>query len=150
MQWNTMLSFPMKCTKRVSSSRITSYNVCYTKLLRIQARTGSTRLHNKILLPFDGEKCILDILIGNIKAVFPEMCIVLATTVRKQDDVLEETACKLGIHCFRGDEDNVLDRFIKAGEAFGLDRMVRVCSDNPFLQPDVITSYSIHYTKLYE
>ena len=102
----------------------------------IQARTGSTRLHNKILLPFDGERCILDILIGNIKAAFPEMCIVLATTVRKQDDVLEETARKLGIHCFRGDEDNVLDRFIKAGEAFGLDRMVRVCSDNPFLQPD--------------
>lgn len=102
----------------------------------IQARTGSTRLHNKILLPFDGERCILDILIGNIKAAFPEMCIVLATTVRKQDDVLEETARKMGIHCFRGDEDNVLDRFIKAGEAFGVDRMVRVCSDNPFLQPD--------------
>ena len=53
----------------------------------IQARTGSTRLHNKILLPFDGERCILDIWIGNIKAAFPEMCIVLATTVRKQDDV---------------------------------------------------------------
>lgn len=33
----------------------------------IQARTGSTRLHNKILLPFYGEQRIIDILIGNIK-----------------------------------------------------------------------------------
>ena len=33
----------------------------------IQARTGSTRLHNKILLPFYGKQRIIDILIGNIK-----------------------------------------------------------------------------------
>jgi len=33
----------------------------------IQARTGSTRLHNKILLPFYGGQRIIDILIGNIK-----------------------------------------------------------------------------------
>ena len=31
----------------------------------IQARTGSTRLHNKILLPFYGEQRIIDILIAN-------------------------------------------------------------------------------------
>lgn len=102
----------------------------------IQARTGSTRLQNKILLPFYKEKRIIDILIGNIKATYPEMCIVLATTNRPQDDVLEGVARESGIDCFRGDEDNVLDRFIGAAEAFGLDRFIRVCSDNPFLQAD--------------
>ncbi len=35
----------------------------------IQARTGSTRLHNKILLPFYGEQRIIDILIANIKII---------------------------------------------------------------------------------
>ena len=38
----------------------------------IQARTGSTRLHNKILLPFYGEQRIIDILIANIKQACPD------------------------------------------------------------------------------
>lgn len=102
----------------------------------IQARTGSTRLHNKILLPFYGEQRIIDILISNIKEACPDKAIVLATTHRPQDDVLAEVARRAGILCYRGDEDNVLDRFIRAAETFGIDRFVRVCSDNPFLRPD--------------
>lgn len=102
----------------------------------IQARTGSTRLHNKILLPFYGEQRIIDILISNIKQACPDKTIVLATTNRPQDDVLAEVAHQAGILCYRGDEDNVLDRFIRAAEAFGIERFIRVCSDNPFLRPD--------------
>lgn len=48
----------------------------------IQARTGSTRLHNKILLPFYGGQRIIDILIGNIKQACADKTIVLATTDR--------------------------------------------------------------------
>ena len=95
----------------------------------IQARTGSTRLHNKILLPFYGEQRIIDILIANIKRACPDKCIVLATTSRAQDDVLAEVARQAGILSFRGDEDNVLDRFI------------RVCSDNPFLRPETFNTF---------
>ncbi|MCD8184116.1 MAG: aminotransferase [Bacteroides sp.] len=102
----------------------------------IQARTGSTRLHNKILLPFYGEQRIIDILIGNIKQACPDKTIVLATTDRPQDDVLADVARQAGILCYRAAEDNVLDRFIRAAEAFGIDRFIRVCSDNPFLRPD--------------
>lgn len=107
----------------------------------IQARTGSTRLHNKILLPFYGEQRIIDILIGNIKQACPDKIVVLATTARPQDDVLEEVARQAGICYYRGDEDNVLDRFIRAADAFGLDRFVRVCSDNPFLRPDSFLTF---------
>lgn len=99
----------------------------------IQARTGSTRLHNKILLPFFGEERIIDILIANIKSACPALPLVLATTTRAQDDVLQEVARKWGIHCYRGSEDDVLSRFIGAARAYGLERFVRVCSDNPFL-----------------
>ena len=102
----------------------------------IQARTGSTRLHNKILLPFYGEQRIIDILISNIRQACPEKTIVLATTDRPQDDVLAEVACQAKVFCYRGDEDDVLDRFIRAAETFGIDRFIRVCSDNPFLRPD--------------
>lgn len=107
----------------------------------IQARTGSTRLHNKILLPFYGEQRIIDILIANIKQACPDKCIVLATTNRPQDDVLAEVARQAGILSFRGDEDNVLDRFIRAAETFNLDRFIRVCSDNPFLRPDSFRAF---------
>lgn len=107
----------------------------------IQARTGSTRLHNKILLPFYGRQRILDILIDNIKQACTGKTIVLATTTRPQDDVLAEVAREAGIGCYRGDEDNVLDRFIRAAGAFGLDRFVRVCSDNPFLRPDSFRTF---------
>ncbi len=102
----------------------------------IQARTGSTRLANKILLPFYGELRIIDILIRNIKQTNPEVSVVLATTENPQDDVLQKVAEEHGILCFRGSEDNVLARFIGAAEAFGLTRFIRVCSDNPFLQAD--------------
>ena len=107
----------------------------------IQARTGSTRLHNKILLPFYGGQRIIDILIGNIKQACADKTIVLATTDRPQDDILAEVAREAGICCYRGDEDNVLDRFIRAAETFNLDRFIRVCSDNPFLRPDSFRAF---------
>lgn len=99
----------------------------------IQARTGSTRLPGKILLPFYGEERIIDILIGNIRRACPQLPIVLATTTRQQDDELQQVACQHHILCYRGSEDNVLDRFISAAQTHGLERFVRVCSDNPFL-----------------
>lgn len=99
----------------------------------IQARTGSSRLKNKILLPFDGERRIIDIIIENIKRDCSDKKIILATTINERDDILEKIADEAGIECYRGDEDNVLDRFICAAEKYDIDRLVRVCSDNPFL-----------------
>lgn len=107
----------------------------------IQARTGSTRLHNKILLPFYGEQRIIDILIENIRRACPDKCIVLATTNRPQDDILADIAHRAGILSYRGDEDNVLDRFIRAAEAYGISRFIRVCSDNPFLRPETFNLF---------
>lgn len=112
----------------------------------IQARTGSTRLPNKILLPFYGKQTILNILIGNIRKHCPDKCIVLATTTRKQDDILEQAALDAGISCYRGSEDNVLNRFIGAAKAFGLDRFIRVCSDNPFLCTDTFSEMFQQHT----
>ena len=102
----------------------------------IQARTGSTRLPGKILLPFYGEKRIIDIQIEAIRAACPGMRIVLATTTRRQDNVLADVARQMEVDCYRGSEDDVLGRFIGAAEQFGINRLIRVCSDNPFLRAD--------------
>ena len=102
----------------------------------IQARSGSTRMPSKILLPFDGEKRIIDIVIEKIKRSCPGKRIVVATTTNPADDILSEIAMRHGVDSFRGSEEDVLSRFVGAADRFGLRRIIRVCSDNPFLQTD--------------
>lgn len=101
----------------------------------IQARLGSTRLPQKILLPFYERKSILDLLIDKLKQVEVEdIDIILATSKNPINDSLETIAEKNHIKCFRGSEDDVLQRFIDAAEFFGSSHIIRVCSDNPFIE----------------
>jgi spore coat polysaccharide biosynthesis protein SpsF len=97
----------------------------------IQARTGSTRLPNKVLMPFFEEETILDIIISKLKKL--QLPIVLATSTNANDNILIEFAEKHGIYFFQGDENNVLKRFVDAANEFDLDTIIRVCADNPFL-----------------
>lgn len=99
----------------------------------LQARTGSTRLPNKMILPFFEEKGILETILIRLKEAKLKVPIVLATTTNKSDDILEAIALSNEIPVFRGSESNVLDRFIKAGEKFNFTKIIRVCADNPLL-----------------
>jgi len=99
----------------------------------IQARTGSTRLPKKMILSFFDGKGILETIINRIKKANLEIPIVLATTTNSSDDVLVEIALKHEISVFKGSEHNVLDRFIKAGEKYKFDKIIRICADNPFI-----------------
>jgi len=99
----------------------------------IQARSGSTRLPNKMILPFYKEKGVLELLLEKITLEFPEKQIILATTTNLNDNKLVNIANKFKINIFRGSEDNVLDRFIKAAEKYSFSNIIRVCADNPFL-----------------
>ncbi|WP_297604910.1 NTP transferase domain-containing protein [uncultured Alistipes sp.] len=103
----------------------------------IQARCGSTRLPNKILLPFYNGKSILDLLLDKLSAINGTN-VVVATTTNANDDAIVSVAEKHGIACFRGSETDVLDRFISAAEFSGAQQIIRVCSDNPFLDVDSI------------
>ena len=98
----------------------------------IQARLGSSRLPNKIVLPFYNNATILDILIDKLKA-FPQYDIILATSSNKENDLLESIALDKHIKCFRGCETDVLNRFISAAKYYDIDEIIRVCSDNPML-----------------
>ena len=100
----------------------------------VQARSGSTRLPNKILLPFFDDKTILDIQLESIKRSFPNALTIIATTVNRNDDVIVNKYANWdGLNIFRGDENNVLKRFIDTANTFGVVNIVRICSDNPFL-----------------
>jgi spore coat polysaccharide biosynthesis protein SpsF len=104
----------------------------------IQARTGSTRLPNKVLMDFHEGKTILEIIIDSLKSKFQQYPTILATSVAKSDDVLSEIAIKHSIAFFQGSENNVLQRFIEAAKKYDLTHVVRVCADNPFLNMNAI------------
>jgi spore coat polysaccharide biosynthesis protein SpsF len=99
----------------------------------IQARVGSTRLPGKMTLPFYDGQTIPEILIARLSSAFDDIPVILATTSNQSDDALQQIAEQKGIVCFRGDEQNVLKRFIDAADDFDIDQIVRVCADNPFL-----------------
>ncbi len=98
----------------------------------IQARLGSTRLPGKILKQFYGEKTLLETVISNVQKV-GETKIIVATSVNPNNDLLASFLQERGIPFYRGSEDDVLSRFIGAAEVNGFDGIVRICSDNPFL-----------------
>jgi spore coat polysaccharide biosynthesis protein SpsF (cytidylyltransferase family) len=98
----------------------------------IQARMGSTRLPGKILKQFYGGKTLLETLLANLHKVEGAKVIV-ATSVNENNDQLENFLLDKGELVYRGSENDVLDRFIKAAEANNVDGIVRICSDNPFM-----------------
>lgn len=99
----------------------------------LQARVGSTRLPQKMILPFFEGKTILELIISKLQQNFPEVPIVLATSALPENDILADRAKQQHCMVFRGSENDVLQRFIDAAETFHFDRMIRVCADNPFL-----------------
>lgn len=112
----------------------------------IQARTGSTRLPSKMLLPFYDGLTILELLIERLKSAF-HYPIILATSTETGDDKLEQLASKMDVFCVRGSEENVLSRFLLAAEKYKLSHVVRVCADNPFLDMQLISQLTeIEYT----
>jgi spore coat polysaccharide biosynthesis protein SpsF len=64
--------------------------------------------------------------------------IVLATTQKPEDDVLEELARSYGISVFRGSENDLVDRYYQAAKAFSADVVVRLPADNPCPEPNEI------------
>lgn len=97
----------------------------------IQARMGSTRLPGKILKKFYGEDTLLETLLNNLHKVGEK--VIVATSVNENNDELERFLKAKGELVYRGSENDVLDRFIKAAEVNNIDGIVRICSDNPFI-----------------
>ena len=98
----------------------------------IQARLGSTRLPHKILLDFYQRETLIEVLINNLHKV-DNVPIIVATSENPNNDELVSFLQRRDITVFRGDENDVLSRFIGAAEQNGIDGVVRICSDNPFL-----------------
>jgi len=102
----------------------------------IQARTGSTRLPNKVFSELAGKPLIAHV-VERIRFSARIDNIVLATTVNPKDDVLELWAVQNNVKVFRGSEDDVLSRYYHAADKYKSDIIVRITADDPFKDPSI-------------
>jgi spore coat polysaccharide biosynthesis protein SpsF len=103
----------------------------------IQARMGSTRLPGKVLRTL-GTKSVLAHVICRVRSADKVDETIVATTDNSSDDAIEEEAGRWGAGVFRGSEEDVLSRYHGAAAVAKADLIVRVTSDCPLIDPEVI------------
>ncbi len=103
----------------------------------IQARTGSTRLPRKVLSEIAGVS-MLERVIERVRAARLVDDVVVATTLDPSDGPIVELAVSRGWRVTRGSVDDVLARYVDAAREHEADVIVRVCSDCPLVDPELI------------
>lgn len=102
-----------------------------------QARSGSTRLPNKVLKKIKG-KTLLQIHVDRIKKARLVDDIYISTTTSKKDNVIEDLAKDFDVNYYRGSENDVLDRFYQTVKEIKPNFIVRLTSDCPLIDPELI------------
>lgn len=112
----------------------------------IQARTDSTRLLGKVVKLILGRP-MLALQIERIKRSSYINKIIVATTIKKEDDQIEFLAKEANVLCFRGSEIDVLDRYYQIAKEVGADIVVRITGDCPLSDPKVIDETIDYFLK---
>jgi len=105
----------------------------------IQARTGSTRLPSKILKKIQGKELLLHVVDRVLDSKLIDI-VVVATTIAKPDDLIVELINNYDkrVHYYRGSEQDVLDRYYQTAKKFAADIVIRVTSDCPLIDSEII------------
>lgn len=109
-----------------------------TTVAIVQARMSSTRLPGKVLLDLAGEPMLARV-VERARRSAPIDEVVVATTTGAEDDAIVDLAVARGWPVHRGSRDDVLDRYVGAARAHGATTIVRITSDCPLLDPEVVT-----------
>lgn len=104
---------------------------------------SSTRLPGKVMKKF-GKYSAIEMLIKRIKKSKYKKKILLATTKKKSDDILEKIAKKNKIDFYRGSNFDVLGRLVNGIKNRKEDIIIQTTGDAPFLDPQII-DYMIGY-----
>jgi spore coat polysaccharide biosynthesis protein SpsF len=106
-------------------------------VITIEARMCSTRLPGKVLKPILGRP-MLAIMIERLQRVWQVDEIVIATTNNPADNPIADLAKHLGVGWFRGSEEDVLDRVLKAAQSVNADLIVEMTGDCPLVDPLIV------------
>lgn len=114
----------------------------------VQARMGSTRLPGKVLMPVLG-KPLLGYLCERLKRVSKANAFRILTSTEKEDDLIANFCVENGISFFRGNLENVLDRYYQAALVYQPDAIVRITADCPLIDPHLIDQVIETYIKAF-
>jgi spore coat polysaccharide biosynthesis protein SpsF len=101
---------------------------------------GSSRLPGKVLKQVCG-RTLLELQYERIKAASTVDRVIIATTDGAPDEAIVELCDRENIECYRGSENDVLDRYYQAARQAGSspdDAIIRVTGDCPLLDPEVL------------
>jgi spore coat polysaccharide biosynthesis protein SpsF len=103
----------------------------------VQARMGSSRLPGKVLCDLHG-KTMLARVVSRVRRAHAIDEVLVATTDCSADDVVAQECRRCSVPVFRGNEDDVLDRYLRAAQWTNADVIVRITSDCPLIDPEIV------------
>lgn len=103
----------------------------------IQARMGSTRLPGKVMIKIK-DKTVLNHVVERIRCCKNVDDIIVATSLDKSNNAIEQECCHMKVKCFRGNEQDVLKRYYCAAKQNNADLIVRITSDCPVIDYNII------------
>ncbi len=109
----------------------------------LQARMDSKRLPGKVVADICGQPMLVHI-INRLKRTKTIEEIIVATTIKPEDDVIVNTVKRYDIPVFRGDVDDVLGRIARVVEKWKPEIVVHATGDNPLVSPEVIDALVQH------
>lgn len=117
----------------------------------IQARMSSTRLPGKVLKEIKNKPIIMNI-VNRVSMSKLISKIIVATSIEESDNDLYNYCVANDINVYRGDLDNVLERYYKCATDENADIIVRLTGDNPLVDAglidnaiDIFTNSDIDY-----
>ncbi|WP_261303487.1 glycosyltransferase family protein [Paenibacillus andongensis] len=103
----------------------------------VASRMTSSRLPGKIMMDLAGQPALIR-LIERLRKSRYINDIVIATTINKSDDIVEDTAKEQKVLCYRGSEEDVLLRTLRAAEVTNTDLIIQITSDCPLMDAETI------------
>src|SRR5690606_8477455 len=107
---------------------------------------SSSRFPGKSLTEIGG-KPLIHYIISRLELT--GLPVIVCTSKRRSDDPLADYLSNKNIDYFRGELDNVLDRYIRTAQEFGINKIIRVTGDNPFVDIQLLLR-SISMFKSYD
>tara|TARA_B100000029_G_scaffold101250_1_gene91540 strand:- start:312 stop:1052 length:741 start_codon:yes stop_codon:yes gene_type:complete len=104
----------------------------------IQTRMGSTRLPGKVLMNADQNDLMIDYTINQLKNCKSCDKLIIATSNLERDDPIVNYCKSKDVDIFRGDEQDVLDRHYLCAKKFSLSHVIRIPSDKPLIDPQIV------------